>query len=159
MAILQIPQAIVPAAFGSQTLLSTTSLSGATTTISSIPQTYKDLKIIVRLTTVSGRLKFRVNGSDSLSTTRIFYGTAGISNSVDGATTQDDQTNPNGFLYLYDYANTSYSKQGHFMGTSSGVAYSGGTFNYNSTSAVTSIGIHFNGNSPSAGSVLIYGVN
>ena len=42
-----VPSWATPAAGGGMTLLSTTTLSGATTTVSSINQSYKDLKILV----------------------------------------------------------------------------------------------------------------
>ena len=162
MGISQIPQAIVPSQFGSQTLISTTNLStsGTDTTISNIPQSYKDLKIIVRNVTIAGsRLKFRPNSSSSLSTTRVAYGSNLVAGSVDGSTMFTDGTNCTGFLYIYDYANTTYTKQGYLMSIDNGAAYGTGSFNYNSTTAITSLNIHYNGTTPSAGSVLIYGVN
>jgi len=63
MALTQVP----PVQAGSMTLLSTTTLTGASVTLSSIPQTYKDLKIVIKnFKPASGsNITCRVNGLSS----------------------------------------------------------------------------------------------
>jgi hypothetical protein len=160
-----------PAAAGGMTLLSTTTLSGASTTISSISQSYKDLICIFRGAATNGSdFSIRTNGI----TTASYYG---ISTTIDSATpsnvfrtaqtsmmTKDapnTSTNNTGYLKIYDYAGTS-------------AAYKYCEFAYFDTPAnrllqmefvnqgVTSAGITsitFLSAGSSSGTVLLYGVS
>ena len=73
---------------GGMTLLSTTTLSGATVTISSISQSYQDLYIIidgVTNATASGQFRLAPNGQTG-NTSQIQQERLGSGNSVDGVT-------------------------------------------------------------------------
>jgi len=159
---------------GGFTLLSTTSLSGVTTTISSISQDYKHLLVILKNVYTSGgdsiymRLdgdsgsNYYHNGVEVLTTTvtsfqanggtqaRIVYGPENVTGRLG-----------QGEVWLYNY--TSTSNHSYFIRGFSG---NGGTNKaantyqgyHVSTSAVDSIS--FNGNADSCtGTVYIYGVN
>ena len=151
---------------GGMTLLSTTSLSGTSTTISSINQTYTNLFILLQGGTISSTsgITMQVNSSSGGSEVSRFDAAAGSgANSTDGRLNSDNaQTNFNAGLTLFNYANTSYFKSGSFIFTY-GAGNGGGSFgayNYESTTAVSSIRIGTTGGTAtfSAGQVLIYGV-
>jgi hypothetical protein len=166
-----------PAA-GGMTLLSTTTLSGATTTISSINQTYTNLYITVQNATSANNisLTFRPNentdcsyvqlyGSSSTSANTVGYNGKGLflGGSDVGAAPTIRVLNGNSFaITIFDYANTSSHK------TFSAVSLyreSGNSFNVGITSeggnvdnaAITAVA--FNGTSNlTGGTVKIYGV-
>jgi hypothetical protein len=157
-------------ASGGMTLLSTTTLSGATTTISSINQTYKDLQIVYYgfdLTTASYP-EIEPNSTASI-VTGIFGVASGVATSDNGnllpysgnANLLAASTNNAGVCTIYNYANTTFFKpftlsSRHTTGTSAARATSGSGA-IQTTSAITALlfraGSSFNG-----GTVLIYGV-
>ena len=157
-------------ASGGMTLLSTTTLSGATTTISSIDQTYKDLQIVYygfNLTTASYP-EIEPNSTQSI-VTGIFGVASGVATSDNGnllpysgnANLLAASTNNAGVCTIYNYANTTFFKpftlsSRHTTGTSAARATSGSGA-IQTTSAITALlfraGSSFNG-----GTVLIYGV-
>ena len=114
-----IPAWAAPAAGGGMTLLATTTLSGGTTTISGISQSYKDLLLILRGFGSNGsKMQIRINGI----TTSTYYGNSEEidSGSPAGASTWrtaqtgmeyradlNNDTNNTGYLRIYDYAGTS----------------------------------------------------
>jgi hypothetical protein len=158
-------------ATGGMTLLSTTSLSGATTTISSIDQTYTNLFISVsRVTNASGAGEFRIapNGNTGITTqTRI------SNNSVDTAsntylflsssTTSHTDIDNVFSVVISNYANSTFYKafsvNGRFYNPSAtaqlGVLSSGGIA---TNSAITSLVFSASGGNLSTGTVLVYGV-
>jgi len=159
-----------PAA-GGMTLLSTTTLSGATTTISSIDQTYTNLFISVsRVTNASGdgQLRIAPNGNTGISTT-----TQISNNTVDNpqndylylstSTLENTDINNVFSLVISNYANTTFYKafsvNGLFYNPSAtaikGVLSSGGI---QTNSAITSLVFSNSGGNLSTGTVLIYGV-
>jgi hypothetical protein len=163
-----------PAA-GGMTLLSTTTLSGSSVSITSIDQTYTDLKIILRDYYASGSssLSIRLNGSANI-TTYIYavYDTNSGSSSNSGTGSYDiitpdmpTSSSPSGTcmsLDVFQYANTSFGKPYRFSGGHRGTfngAYNGAGI-FRSTSAISSITIRCDDTSRtfSGGSVLIYGV-
>ena len=156
------------------TLLSTTTLSGTSTTISSISGSYKNLYIVIQgvYSNAAGSLMIKANGSniatantlaqnsvvDSTSTNGIVFGATTVNNQSDRPTTAQ--------VTIYNYANTSYYKS--FAGSSgnaiSATVASTGTINgghIQTTSAISSLAITtvVGTLSFSAGQVLIYGVN
>lgn len=162
-----------PAA-GGMTLLSTTTLSGASTTISSINQTYVNLVIFVygvTNATADGYLTIKPNGSSTITTifgrnaatsvTQIRNGTLDLSTSAqaDLRTFNDNSRT----ITINNYANTtdlkSFSVNGIVRGSSSSVfeaiLYGGGI---NTTSAITSLEFANSGGNFSTGTVLVYGV-
>lgn len=167
---------------GGMTLLSTTTLSGATTTISSIDQTYKSLVAIiygVTNATANGFFKLRPNASAVISTW--------IGVDLSGANTQATQAAQLGEIYLSppssqitrtdsgnsfyvridNYASTTNFKPltvlGNCLPQAGGVAANTGAVNFagglNTNSAITSLVFLNSAGNLSTGTVLLYGVN
>lgn len=158
---------------GGMTLLSTTTLSGASVTISSISQSYKSLYFVVSGVTNAtnpGRLRIAPNASTTI--------TASI-NSADGSTTWDARNNDYLYLNIQNQTNTVATNAwmgyiGNYTSTSawkpfevSGVYYNSAPVNshYSSSggiqtnSAITSLVFSNTGGNLSTGTVLLYGVN
>jgi len=153
---------------GGMTLLSTTTLSGATTTISSIDGTYKDLQIIISGITINTSAEavtvrpnaaniavyaFQVNSTNDGATNEI---------KLSGGKTVSNTGGENAFsMNIYNYASTSYYKtfdwRGRAFETVRWGIYGGGSLD--TTSAITSFEIACGGGRTfSGGQVLIYGV-
>ena len=160
-----------PAA-GGMTLLSTTTLSAAVTTISSISQSYNSLFILVYgVSNNTGNRTFnmRPNGSESISTLTYQYGTtnsAGVNSvyrlSAGQDTTRTDTNNAYG-IYIHNYTSATNYKPTSFSGQFNDTApadiavIGGGTIATNS--AITSLAFDAQGGVTfSSGTVLIYGV-
>jgi len=173
-----------PSAGGGMTLLSTTSMSGSTTTVSSINQTYKSLVIYVRDFWPSGstaQMSLYVNGFNSSAS--YYGGQWGARNSTSFNVT--GMSNNSGFNltagfsnYLYnnnvdnflvitinDYANTTSKKAFQWQicalndATNHTNAFGIGNSVNVADSAITSISLNTSDGSWSAGSILIYGVS
>jgi hypothetical protein len=163
---------------GSLTLLSTTSLSGATTTISSISQSYSNLYVLIygaTNATSDNSYLIAPNGSSSITS---FAGVEGTT--TGGATAQGvaagylylnrlnsaQRTNANNAwaLTIYDYASTTRYKpitySGQYRSTSGGTSDVGLVYGGNivTNSAITSLVFSNSGGNLSTGTVLIYGV-
>jgi len=161
-------------ASGGMTLISTTTLTGASVTISSIPGTYKNLVLQFRNVRAGsdGGIRVRVNGD---SNTR--YRTYGdLGNNLGGASfnatewtseyggnSSNDSSSAN--WIIYDYAYTTTYKIGEcfnwFVGYNN-TANSDSTkryFGYNQTAAITSLDLFSNIGNWSNGTVLLYGVS
>ena len=158
---------------GGETLISTTSLTGASITLSSIPSTYNDLKLVVRdflPATDTQRLALRFNGDSgaNYSTSRS-SSTAGAvafaDNQAAMTETQDNAvTNSLVVIDIPDYANTATWK----IATSTGITVDTTTTTsgrfvinlgaYNQTGAISSITLLSTSGNLTSGSVLLYGV-
>jgi hypothetical protein len=161
---------------GGMTLLSTTTLSGASTTISSIDQTYTDLsvRIISPLTSANGYLAIDPNASTTISDN---IQLESVGTTVQGTSRGSDEIRFNyntamksdnaaqvALLTICNYASTSYRKPiiGSYAYVAGGDSskrqgYVGGMIN--TTSAISSLVITtIGGTSFSSGTVLIYGV-
>jgi hypothetical protein len=161
------------AASGGMTLISTTTLSGSSVTLSSIPSTYKNLQLVIRdvaTATDDNYVLLRLNGDSgsnrhaSLSANAADYTVtfnsnqivinSGIDNAVfDGLTIVD----------IPDYANTVTQKiapvRGLYEFHSSGTKISvNSTIFYNQTSAISSLEINILYGTFSGGTALLYGV-
>jgi len=156
----------VGAAGGAFTLLSTTTLSGASTTISSINQTYKNLYFVaygVNLNT-AGEIRVAPNNDTSNSKGSVTYnGTTGGFNGylyLITAAGNSDTGGANVFSATFnDYAATTYRKTltvqlGYVSGGATVQGAGGGYFN--STSAISSLVFSTN-QSFTGGTVLLYG--
>ena len=161
-----------PAA-GGMTLISTTSLTGSSVTLSSIPQTYKNLQLVVRNFLPADNNRFiglRINGD---SNTRYFYTSANatgntafandeveLSNGASNSTSESIQV-----CNLYDYTNTVTWKLFESVSainddvTSTNVSHTRNFMVYNQTGAITELNVLnlYSGNFTS-GTVLLYGV-
>ena len=157
---------------GSITLISTTTLSGVTTTLSSIPQTYQHLYLVVRDVTgntSNADVRILPNNVNNLS------GQTGTRNSTAFGDTGDTirlscyqqtlRTNSaNAWsVFIYNYTSTAVGKHYNFVGqfidaASVNFRVNVGGF-FNSTSAVSSLVLDYGGtNSFAGGTVLLYGV-
>ena len=160
---------------GGMTLISTTTLTGASVTISSIPQTYTDLRLVIRnyLPTDDGRgIRMRLNGDTSsyystrargTEATSVAFGDTDISIGLfnDNGAGQGLGFGINDFI---DYTNTSTWK---LMFTSSVSVNQTDTtlLNwrdnaglYNQITAISSITLYPFAGSFTSGSALLYGV-
>lgn len=168
-----------PAA-GGMTLISTTTLSGTTPSITSIPTTYNDLQLIIRLfkPSVDGRvLRLRVNNDSTASRYRTgindaVWGTAGSGSqtfdsdrfNTDFGLADDTVTQSIIKVNFIDYANTSTWKLIDFIGitndntTATNITKSWGQGVYNQTAAITTINFLLNNTGDIAGTALLYGV-
>ena len=158
------------AASGGMTLLSTTSLSGTSTTISSIDQTYTNLIVFITGVTFSAnanlRIKLNATGINQASISGVVGGTAttrsNIEPEVGGYTADVDSTHT---LLIYNYTQTSQTLTnvlfyGNHRGPNSSFVYGGAGYNGASASAITSIQITTAAGTSTftAGTVKIYGV-
>jgi len=162
------------AASGGMTLISTTTLSGASTTISSIPGTYKNLQIIIRSlrpNTDATNLFIRVNG-DSTANRYVSTGATDSSVLAFGADSwtqayniDDTATEGIARMDFYDYANTTTWKLvkavwAFCAGSNPAViAFTNYNLVYNQTQAISSITLFPATGTWNGGSVLLYGVS
>jgi hypothetical protein len=157
-----------PAA-GGMTLLSTTTLSGASTTISSISQSYNNLQIVVYGVTTSGGGRFLLspNGTDTGTWGMAWNGSALEQRSNDYLhltleSTLAANANNSWTILIENYSSTSYRKNffvsGGFVNSGSSVAPFTNSGMVNTTSAISSLKFSNAGGNLSTGTVLIYGV-
>jgi len=165
-----VPSWATPAS-GGMTLISTTTLSGATTTLSSIPQTYNSLFLVisgVTANTSDNRIRCLPNNVSNLTNTT----------GVDGGTIQSADNSPirlservttrtsalNAFgLYLHNYTSTTSYKPLYFSGfyvqTAGGDIATNIAGAFRSNTAITSLVFDYGGtNTFAGGTVLLYGV-
>jgi len=160
-----------PAA-GGMTLISTTTLSGASITLSSIPQTYVHLQLVIRdalpaTDDVRGRLRLnsdsnanRHKDAGTIVNPGTFDDTAySFGNEMDNSVTQNLN-----ILTIYDYTNTNtwkmitaYNLNVNATTNTSVNAYLGMGV-YNQTSAITALDIFPSSGNWTSGTVLLYGV-
>ena len=165
------------AAAGGMTLISTTALSGASTTISSIPGTYKNLQLVIQNllpATDTAGLNMRLNGDSGANRYTISaWGAAvngqiafddtlmgGIVQLIDNAVTKSLS-----IVNFYDYTNTTTFRYGTIQSASTNSTNSAqlttGAYHlfYNQTTAITSITLLMSGGNITSGSALLYGVS
>jgi hypothetical protein len=165
---------------GGMTLISTTALSGASTTISSIPATYKDLKLYISdiypatdTTTLRLRLNADTGNNYSYLGMTANYGTVftdrgatfiPMNINADGNQTfKNSDGNNSVVVEINDYA-SAFMKTGDFKlnylrSNDSGITLSAwGFFGYDSTTAISSITVLFSSGNISGGTAYLYGV-
>jgi hypothetical protein len=170
------PEWATPAGGGGMTLLSTTSLSGASVTVSSINQTYKHLFVVVKDAYAASDtdLRLRFNGDTGSnyynrwifsSGTTISLGDGQettIKAGVLGASSNYDKTTDLVFT-IVRYAETEYKTIPFTSSAKGGSANTAAVFTghmrYNSTTAISSITLVTGGANYSAGTIYIYGVS
>jgi hypothetical protein len=160
------------------TLISTTSLSGSSTAISSIPATYKNLQLVIRSAesnATANIMSFTVNsvvsydyithyGNNSSPTVNTSSGFSTTPVKLTGTNLRNSNSGSEFVINIYDYASTTSNKTGtisanYLIGTNYGELNTGG-FAVGSTGAITSITLAIAGGSTfSAGTALLYGVN
>jgi hypothetical protein len=157
---------------GGMTLISTTSLSGTTTTISSIPQTYNSLFLIVSgVTTSAGNDEAFTCSPNNVNNLVDQTGVAAGSLSAfagsqiqlsAGASTQRTNANNVWTLQIDNYTSTTRFKPFNLYGVSNADASSrtyviqGGA--YRSNTAITSLVFNYAASTMNGGTVLLYGV-
>ena len=167
------PSWATPASSGGMTLLSTTTLSGASTTIS-LSGTYKNLQVVIGgVTFASGSNVLRIapNGSTNL-TDMAFTRSVGTSASNVGSQNDYIQTfsgyllgdaNNSVVLNLFNYQSTTRYKSFQFFGGFKQANPDNFSFNaggvFKSNTAITSLVISGDLANLSTGTVLVYGVN
>lgn len=165
----------VAAASGGMTLISTTTLSGASVTLTSIPSTYYSLQLVVRNyrpATDAASLYLRFNAdsnanrhSASISNDLFGGGQAFAVTSVFGSNASDNGASQSLiFIDILDYANTSTWKMLRFDGltnnetTTTNLNLRRGVGIYNQTSAISSFELFPSSGNFTSGEVLLYGV-
>ena len=158
---------------GGMTLISTTSLSGSSVTLSSIPQTYNSLRMVIRDVYPTGAstardLNLELNGTQSIYFTQR-TSAAAENNSVNTSRMQIAYTvfpaaNDNTVIVDFpNYAATNVWKVAtsqHFNQSTSAPAYTQGvlTTAIRTTSAISSITIVFTAEDLAGGSVELWGI-
>ena len=164
-----------PAAGGGETLLSTTSASGTSTTISSISGAYKHLRIWIYdidiTTATSAQLRFRFNGDTAANYPNFYTGSDGVNKADNtiGYLTNDrahsvTASETSLILDVYHYSNTdaykAFQSCGIYLDHTASAYYAevsaGG---YASTSAINSFTILTASAQDFTGTIKIYGVN
>lgn len=161
---------------GGMTLISTTTLTGSSVTLSSIPQTYRNLYVVVRNfdTTVDyNDIMFRFNGDTTANRHReIQNGTTTQGNAQAfnatriGTNAFSDDTVVNGLttILFEDYANTTTWKKAYAESlqadpnTPTSFQHYLGYGYYNQTDAITSLDFFPQAGSFAGGTLLLYGV-
>ena len=170
-----VPSWATPAAAGSETLLSTTSLSGTSTTISSISGAYKHLRIwifdIDITSATSAQLRFRFNGDTAANYPNFYTGSDAVNKADNtiGYLTNDrahsvTASETSIILDVYHYSNTDAYKPFQSCGiyldhTASAYYAETSAGGYASTSAIDSFTILTASAQAFTGTVKIYGVN
>ena len=165
-----VPSWATPAS-GGMTLISTTSLSGATVTLSSIPQTYVSLKLVLfGLTNATANDANRVafNAVTTLTNTSGTYnGSASQRTNTrlelgDGTSFLRTDANNIAVITVDNYTSSTNYKNGQSYGNyvtgSSTVSQYNYGFVFRSNTAITSLVIDNGGGNLSTGTALLYGV-
>lgn len=159
-------------ASGGMELISTTTLTGASISLTSIPQTYKNLQIVCRLflpaTTNSG-LRMRFNSDSTASRHKNFYSASEVyqftydatSVSISGNARNSSST---GMVVanIYDYTNTTTPKIGDqtaiWTETDANFSAIRSYFAYSQTGGITSLDFFPSSGNFTSGTLLLYGV-
>jgi len=169
------PEWVAAPSSGGMTLISTTTLTGASVTLSSIPATYKDLLIIIRNfkpTDDSRNLRMRFNADATASRHTSMTALVGSStaqlfddDAVIVAASCDNTVASNlAKIYIPDYANATTWKMTELLSigvdptTNTSFRYGASYGFYNQTAAVSSLQFYANSGNLTSGSVLLYGV-
>jgi hypothetical protein len=171
-----VPAWATPAGGGGMTSLATGSLSGATTTISSISGSYKNLQLVLTdfYPSTNTALQFTFNSISNYANVRI--GNAATDGAIDSYSANAasviytglndvaaSDNNNTCILDLFDYANSSNNKVGQsiasFYTANTFYQTNLATFTARSTGAITSINIKVASGTFSGGTYTLYGVN
>jgi hypothetical protein len=160
-----VPAWATPAS-GGMTLISTTTLTGASVTLSSIPGTYNNLQLIIQnYQPASDRyIKLRMN-SDSTANRHVGFSGAFDATSFYVAANQDSTTSQSlSIIDIYNYTNTTTWKFMRAFGvnndtsTPANAAIESSNGAYNQTGAITSLQLFPDSGNFTSGTVLLYGV-
>ena len=163
-----------PASGGGMTLISTTTLTGASISLSSIPSTYVNLFMVVesfKPATDSANLYIRINGDSGANrhfhsvSADIYTGEAFSTTSINCSNGQDNGTG-NSLIQItvFDYANSSTWKLVNSSAltnnatTTTSLNYRFGFGAYNQNTAISSIDVFPSSGNFTSGTLLLYGV-
>jgi hypothetical protein len=159
---------------GGMTLISTTTLTGASVTLSSIPGTYKNLQLVIRNlkpSTDGQNINWRINSDSGANRHVTKFAISASNQSFDNTSCSigygNDNTSAEGSIIVdfFDYASTSTWK---FMrsfeldnnsGTPTNFDFALGQHGYNQTSAISSLLLFPAGGNFTSGTALLYGVS
>lgn len=156
----------IVATSGAITLLSTTTLSGASTTVSGISGSYKNLQICWNGTTdTSANIYIKANGTGSVTS---YAGVRYTNTATTGSNTDFNPsgsgelcgtTQSGGVMNIYEYAGATTKKAFSYAGQtdSNHVVMAGGMFEI--TAAITSIVFSISSGTFTGGTIRVYGVN
>jgi hypothetical protein len=173
MAIVQVPAAQA----GSMTLLSTTILTGASVTLSSIPQTYNSLYLVIQnyKPSVDGamvRMRFNADATSSRHKSQLYYsvfyynaaGSFSSTSSQISAINDDSVATGLITVEIPNYTNSTTWKMGETTAltvdptdTTNEQFYKGVAL-YNQTTAISSLEFFPDGANFTSGTILLYGV-
>lgn len=153
---------------GGMTLLSTTTLTGASVTVSSISTSYNDLKLVFEdlySATDGVFLYIQFNGDTGNKYSYQYFNTqdAGTRQANTAAQLEvskirnSSSLTTDGYMLLSNYNNTT-SVAGTMSFTYSSVHTQGGSFGYNNAAAITSVKVYMSSGNISGGTLKIYGV-
>jgi hypothetical protein len=161
---------------GGMTLISTTSLTGASIILSSIPQTYKDLQLVIRNflpATDSVSFAVRVNGDATANRHRSVPDSTAPAGYTFNATSwntdlvgQDNAVAEGLSIYnIYDYTNTVTRKMASSViqyvnaTTTTSLSQENSSYYYNQLSAITSLTLLPSSGNFTSGTALLYGIS
>ena len=161
---------------GGMTLISTTTLTGASVSLSSIPQTYKDLQLVIRNflpATDSVSFAVRVNGDATANRHRSVPDSTVPAAYTFNATSwntdlvgQDNAVAEGLSIYnIYDYTNTVTRKMASSViqyvnaTTTTNLAQENCSYYYNQLSAITSLTLLTSSGNFTSGTALLYGIS
>jgi hypothetical protein len=170
------PEWTTPAS-GGMTLISTTTLTGASVSLSSIPSTYYNLQLVIRNyrpATDGQQIRMRFNGDSNADRHYALATNSGNNNFVAGtfastnvevsAASDNSVTNGLTVVNLYDYTNTTTWKMADFRSivtdwsnTAAWQLFNGFAY-YNQTGAISSLTLFPNSGNFTSGTALLYGV-
>jgi hypothetical protein len=162
------PEWATPAGGGAYTLISTTTLSGASVALTSIPQTYRNLQIVVEAfkPATSGSLLFMRFNQDSsanqhANSTGIFQGAYSF-NQTGSQLTKAETANWNSvaIVDVYNYTSTTTRRKGMVWGIGSSASDENANFciGYLPTTAISSLSFYADVGNMTSGTVYLYGV-
>jgi len=164
------PEWTTPAS-GGMTLISTTTLANATTTLSSIPQTYNSLLLIisgVTANTSDSRIRCLPNNVNNLAETSVILeSTVYAASNLPIRLTELNSLRTNNenifVLQFFNYTSTTaykpFSFDGFFVESTTAYSSTTGGGAFRSTTAITSLVFDYGGtNTFAGGTVLLYGV-
>jgi len=170
-----VPSWATPAS-GGMTLISTTSLTGASVSLSSIPQTYYNLQLVIQNFKPAGDNEFfavRFNGDTTANRHRTTSSdevnsgqSAQVFNNTLSTTSASDNSVAQGLISInfYNYTNTTTWKFAHSVGitnnstTTTSVNVHNKMLVYNQIDAITSLTLLAESGNFTSGTALLYGV-
>lgn len=154
---------------GGMTLISTTSLTGASVALTSIPQTYVHLQLIVlnyKSATASQMLNLRFNQDSTANnhalSTGAFQGSFSFNQTSSQISKADNPATSQGQIVIdiFNYTNATIRKKGMVYGIGESAADENANFciAYKPTTAISSFSLFPDTGNFSTGTVLLYGV-